>query len=162
MFPEPEYAQIIVVGVLFHNSFAWYIARKEYWYLDYTKYKDALLAVGYTHPLSDRFGIIILDEHTAESFFAHIANQRVPASVLTQMMLVRKARDAHDDLLDFAPCLLINFDQKQFSSQYPEMIRFERYVPDGWTGSYRDFLSDVPEKERYWIVDGESLYHSRN
>ncbi len=48
------------------------------------------------------------------------------------MMVVRKEADKEDDLLDFAPSLLVNFDQRQLSSQYPELIRFEIYVPDNW------------------------------
>jgi len=163
MVPEPEYAQNIVVGVLFQHSFAWYITTRDYWYLDITKYKDALRAFGYPHPIledySARFDIAILDEHTAESFLVHVVDQRVPASALTQMMLDRKVHDTYNDLLDFVPCFLVDFDQRQFSSLYPEMIRFERYIPEGWIGSFRDFLSDVPIEERYWIVNGEDLLH---
>lgn len=162
MFPEPEYAQNIVVGVLFRGMFAWYITEREYWCLDYTKYHRVLLAASKAGILpdasADRFGIPILDEHTAASFLSFIADKQVPASVLSQMMVVRRESDEHDDLLDFAPCLCVDFDHRQFFSQYPEMIRFERYVPNGWTGSYRNFLSEVPEEERYWIVDGQDLF----
>jgi len=38
------------------------------------------------------------------------------------------------------------------------MIRFERYIPDGWTGSYRNFLAERSPKEQYWIVEGHNLY----
>lgn len=162
MFPEPEYAQNIVVGVLFRHAFAWYVTERDYWYLDYTKYHRALLAAGYAHPISesyaDRFHIAIVNEHTAELFLSLIADKHVPARALSQMMLARKAHDEQNDLLDFAPSLFVNFDQKQLFSQYPEMIRFEKYVPDGWSGSYRDFLSEVPEEEKYWIVDGKDLF----
>ena len=64
----------------------------------------------------------------------------------------------NDDLLDFAPCLLVNFDEKQLSSQYPEMIRFEHYVPNEWTGVYQDFLTEVPKEEQYWIVNGQNIF----
>lgn len=166
MFPEPEYAQNIVVGVLFRHIFAWYVTERDYWYLDYTKYHRALLAAGYAHSISDgyaeRFHIAVVCEHTAELFLSLITEKHVPVRALSQMMLARKARDEQDDLLDFAPCFLVNFDQRQFASLYPEMIRFERYVPDGWSGSYRDFLSEVPEQERYWIVDGKNLFKREN
>ena len=162
VFPEPEYAQNIIVGVTFRNAFAWYVTEREYWYLDYTKYNHALLAAGYDRFVSEdysfRFHIPILDEHTAERFLSSIADKHVPASALSQMMAERRARDEQDDLLDFAPCLLANFDQRQFSSLYPEMIRFEQYVPDGWSGSYQDFLSEIPEEEKYWIVDGKNMF----
>lgn len=162
MFPEPEYAQDIVVGVLFRHAFAWYVTEREYWILDRTKYNRALSVAGYARLVSesyaDRFHIAILDEKTAAYFLSSIVEKRVPTSALSQMMLACRAHDEQDDLLDFAPCLLVNFDQQQFSSQFPEMIRFERYVPDGWSGSYRDFLSEVPAEERYWIVDGKDVF----
>src|SRR5438067_7542856 len=121
MYPEPEYAQNIVVGVIFLHTFAWYITDKGYWYLDYLKYDRALLASGYKNtPLGDysnRFDIAVLNEDTAEHFLSHIADRRVPASALSQMMVVRRAADKEDDLLDFSPCLLVNFDQHQLHSQ---------------------------------------------
>jgi hypothetical protein len=162
MFPEPEYAQNIVVGVIFHNTFAWYVTDRGDWYLDYTKWDRALLASGYKNsPLGDhssRFDIAILNEETAEDFLTHRADKQVPASALSQMMVARSEADQEDELLDFAPCLLVNFDQRQLFSQYPEMIRFEAWVPDGWTGAYRDFLPEVPENAKYWIVNGQNLY----
>lgn len=162
MVSEPEYAQNIVVGVLFQTVFSWYISEKEYWYLDYTKYNRALLAAGHTGLTSEdyeeRCHIAILDENTAKNFLACIRDKHVPTNMLSQMMLVRRTRNEHDDLLDFSPCLLVNFDQRQLSSQYPEMIRFEKYVPDGWISSYRNFLLEIPVAERYWIVDGKNLF----
>ena len=51
--------------------------------------------------------------------------------------------------------------QMKFSSLYPEMIRFELYVPDGWTGIRRDFLAEIPEGERYWMVNGHNLFERK-
>lgn len=165
MFPKPEYAQDIIVGVLFRNTFAWYITAKEYWYLDYTKYDRALLAAGFKDPTrgdySSRFQIAILNEDTADRFLLSIADRRVPASALSQMMSTRRETNEQDDLLDFSPCLLVDFDQRQLSSQYPEMIRFEIYVPDGWIGIYRDFRSEIPTEARYWIVNGQNLFEKQ-
>ncbi|HEU5382063.1 MAG TPA: hypothetical protein VFV38_42125 [Ktedonobacteraceae bacterium] len=175
MFPEPEYAQNIIVGVIFRNAFSWYVTERDYWYLDYLKYNRALVAAGHTisnvEEYADRFGIVILNENTAESFLMHIKDHRVPSQVLSQMMLEQRkryeacdmldSRDYYEAKLDFNPCFLVNFDLKQFSSQYPEMTRFENYVPDSWTGAYRDFLSEIPEAERYWILDGQNVFESQ-
>ena len=162
MFPEPEYAQNIIVGVMFRHTFAWYVTEKEDWYLDYPKYERAWLTAGFP-PLSggdyaDRFYIAILNEETAEQFLSSRADRRVPASTLSSMMLARKEVDKQDDLLDFFPSLFVNFDQKQLFSQYPEMIRFELYVPDGWQGAYHDFTAEIPPDERYWIVNEYNLF----
>ena len=175
MYPEPEYAQKIVVGVIFRNSFAWYVTEYEYWYLDYTKFDRALIAGGYKNSTlgdySNRWDIGILNEDTAECFLSHIETYRVPAYALTEMMLIQRqmyeeyasvdSPEYFNDILDFAPCLLVDFDQRRLSSQYPEMIRFETWIPDGWDGAYRSFLSDVPEAEQYWIVDGRDLFKNQ-
>jgi hypothetical protein len=162
MFSEPVYAQDIVVGVMFHNTFNWYITDKEYWYLDYTKYDRALLEGGFSNSTlgdySSRLDIAILDTDTAEHFLSYVEDKRTPASVLSHMMVTRRKNNKEDDLLDFAPCLFVDFDQKVLFSQYPEMIRFEIYVPDGWTSFYQAFPSKVPENARYWIVGGRDLF----
>lgn len=162
IFPKPEYAQDIVVGITFRNTFAWYITDKEYWYLDYTKYDRALLESGFKSSTvgdySSRFDIAILDTDTIEYFLSHIGDWRVPTEILSHMMLAKKNSNKEDDLLDFAPCLFVDFDQKQLFSQYPEMIRFELYVPDAWTGIYQDFTLKIPGNARYWIVDGHNLF----
>lgn len=163
MFSEPEYAQNVIVGVTFQHMFTWYVTEKDYWYLDYTKYDRALLASGYSKPIDNdeyayRSGIAVLNGENAARFLAIIADKRISAKVLMDMMRVRKVGNAKDDLLDFAPCFLVDFDQKHFSSLYPEMIRFELYVPDGWIGTYKDFRDKIPEEERYWIVDGHDIF----
>lgn len=126
MFSEPEYAQDIIAGVIFRDTFAWYITKKDYWYLDYTKYDQALLASGYAKPIMDassyRFGIAILDEETSDRFLSAIADQRVPANILSRMMEARKEADAQNDLLDYVPCFLVDFDRRYFFSLYPETI----------------------------------------
>ena len=174
-FPEPEYAEKIVVGVVFRQMFAWYVTDKGYWYLDYTKYDHALLASGYNEPIahdySHRFDIAILNEDTAEHFLSQIEDCRVLANVLSEMMLVQRqmyveyasldSLDYYNDILDFSPCFLVNFDHKEFTSFYPEMISFELYVPDGWTGAYRNFLAEIPEEERYWMVDGRDVFERK-
>lgn len=132
----------------------------------------AFLARGWNRPISDgsayRFGIAILNEETAESFLTQIEDLRVPASALSDMMLVQKhmyeeygsldSLEYDNDILDFSSCFLVDFDRRQFLSFYPEMINFERYVPDGWTGVYTNFLAEIPQEERYWIVDGYNLF----
>ncbi len=118
-FPEPEYAEKIVVGIVFRQTFAWYVTDKVYWYLDYTKYDRALLASGYNKPIasdySHRFDIAILNEDTAQHFLSQIEDLRVPANALSEMMLVQRqmyedyasfdSRDYYNDILDFSPVL---------------------------------------------------------
>jgi hypothetical protein len=175
-FPEPVYAQDVVAGVVFRHTFSWYVAEKEYWYLDSTKYEHAFVESGHTKitlgDYSHRFNIAILNEDTAEYFLSQIEDRRVPASALSEMMMVQRqmyeeasaldSLDYYNDVLDFVPCFLVDFDRRQFSSCYPEMVKFERFIPDGWTGASRDFLSEVPEVERYWIVGKQNLFERKS
>src|SRR5579863_10116287 len=117
-YPEPEYAQNVVVGVVFRTTFSWYVTEREYWYLDFTKYERAFLAIGCTDPIlkdySSRFHIAILNENTAEYFLSQIEHCRVPSSALSQMMLDQRKLYEECDLLnsleyfserlDFSPC----------------------------------------------------------
>jgi hypothetical protein len=64
-----------------------------------------------------------------------------------------------EDVLDFSPSFLVNFDQKTFYSLFPEPPSFEEYIPRDWKGTYEDFTALVPEIEKYWVnKDGESLF----
>jgi len=75
--------------------------------------------------------------------------------------VVPERPNEQDDLLDFSLCLLVDFDHKHLSSQYPEMIRFEIYVPDGWIGIYRDFTAEIPTEARYWMVNGQNVFEKQ-
>ncbi|PGX89552.1 hypothetical protein COE15_27850, partial [Bacillus cereus] len=56
-----------------------------------------------------------------------------------------------EDLLDFSPVLLINFDDKKLYSMFPEPASYEEYVPKDWNGKYEDFTELIPKLEKYWI-----------
>lgn len=129
-YPESIYAQNIVIGVMFHHTFAWYVTEREYWYLDYIKYKKAWLVAGYKditlEDYSERFGITVLNENNAEYFLSYIEKLRVPSDALSEMMLIQRqiyeendsiySLEYYNDILDFIPCFFVNFDQKCFSS----------------------------------------------
>ncbi|MBQ6462179.1 MAG: hypothetical protein IJJ59_02505 [Pseudobutyrivibrio sp.] len=53
--------------------------------------------------------------------------------------------------LAYNPSLYIDFDNKQLISYYAEPESFEDFVPDGWTGEYREFENQIPENQKYWI-----------
>lgn len=59
----PEYAQILIVGVVYKESWAWYITEREYWFLNIE--------------MEDRFGIELLNELTAEYFLHKIEEYKV-------------------------------------------------------------------------------------
>jgi hypothetical protein len=53
------------------------------------------------------------------------------------------------------PVLLVDFDARRLVSRFPNPnVRFEDFVPPGWTGEQASFLEAVPAELRYWIVEG--------
>lgn len=141
----PEYAHNIIVGVVFRNQWSWYITEREYWFLNVE--------------MEDRFGIEVLDETTAAEFFRLIADFRVPSTELSQMLVdLRDSFQHQDEVLEFVPALYVHFDDRLLYSLFPEPMSFERYVPEGWAGEYRDFLELVPEAERYWMIQGKNFF----
>lgn len=160
----PVYAENIIVGIIFKKEFQWYITNRNYWYMDNVKLEKAYINEGSDIDVGDyseRFGIAILNEDTAEYFLSQITDCQISAQHLRAMMKKRiEEIEYFDDILNFSPNFFVDFDQRRFFSLYPEMICFENYVPEGWNGEYRDFYSDIPEEEKYWIVDGVDLFVS--
>ncbi|MFC7681771.1 hypothetical protein [Paenibacillus sp. GCM10028914] len=141
----PEYAQILIVGVVYKESWAWYITEREYWFLNIE--------------MEDRFGIELLNELTAEYFLHKIEEYKVSTIQLTSMIVeLNDVFQNYDEVLEFLPTIYVDFDKRELFSLFPEPIYFENYVPEGWIGEYKDFFELVPGTERYWIVDNENLF----
>ncbi|USB33409.1 hypothetical protein [Paenibacillus sp. YPG26] len=142
----PDYAQVLIVGVIFRGTWNWYITEREYWFLN--------------TEMEDRFGIEILDENTAEAFLTRIEDLKVSTLELAQTLNdLRDAFKSYDEVLEFIPAIYVNFDEKVLYSLFPEPMSFEDYVPDGWTGEYKDFLDEVPEQEQYWAAGGQHFFN---
>ncbi|AZH28579.1 hypothetical protein [Paenibacillus sp. M-152] len=141
----PEYAQNIIVGVIFHGQWNWYVTEREYWFLN--------------TEMEERFGIAILNETTAGAFLEHICEYKVAVGELTTMLqMLDDAIQHKDEVLEFCPALYVDFDQKILYSLFPEPASFEHYVPVGWKGEYQNFLEEVPPAERYWIIHGSDFF----
>ncbi|MGN7356210.1 hypothetical protein ACTHPF_02515 [Paenibacillus sp. SAF-054] len=143
----PEYAQNIIVCVVFQNTWKWYITEREYWFLNVE--------------MEDRFGIEVLDESTAARFLHQIQDLEVPVSELANMLTELEAVfQSYDDVLEFIPAMYVNFDDKVLYSLFPEPMSFEHYVPAGWTGEYLDFLNILPADQQYWMIQGTNFFEN--
>ncbi|MNH80867.1 hypothetical protein D3C73_332230 [compost metagenome] len=142
----PEYAQVLIVGVVFRETWNWYITEREYWFLN--------------TEMEDRFGIEILDETTAGAFLDRIDDLRVSTNELAQTLEdLRDVFESYDEVLEFIPAIYVNFDERILYSLFPEPMSFEHYVPDGWTGQYQDFLDEVPKQEQYWAAGEQHFFN---
>lgn len=63
-----------------------------------------------------------------------------------------------DEVREFVPVHWVNFDERRILSMYHEMISFEDHAPTGWKAEWADFLSLIPESDRYWIRDDEDMF----
>ncbi|KKI89761.1 hypothetical protein WQ54_24780 [Bacillus sp. SA1-12] len=154
-----EYAETIIVGVLYREKWNWYVTDKEMWFLDLIKFEKAFIDAGYElyNPgdYSDRFDIPIINRHTVANFIEYIEEYKVTTTQLAKMLLEESDKDEIDK---YKPSLFVNFDTETLISNFPEPASFENYIPDHWKGLYKDFLEDIPVDERYWIVDEQSYF----
>ncbi|GGE23467.1 hypothetical protein GCM10011571_26970 [Marinithermofilum abyssi] len=148
--------------MIYKRDWHWYVTEKDWWFLDKVKQKNAFIDLGYGHhdlgDGSERFGIDVLDETTAKEFLQYIEEYRVESKELSKMILKLKNVNHWDDISDYCPSLLVDFDHQQLYSLFPEPASFENYVPEGWLGVYKNFLDKVPREQRYWIINGEDYF----
>ncbi|AUO14388.1 hypothetical protein [Priestia megaterium] len=160
---EPIYAENVIVGVVHKKQFQWYVTDRELWYLNYVEFAQAFENEGdsavdeYIEP--ERKGIEVLSSENAELFLKRIELYKADSSTLLKLFEDKIESVDEQDVLDFSPSFLVDFDQKTFYSLFPEPASFEEYIPRDWKGTYEDFTALVPEIEKYWVnKDGESLF----
>ncbi|WP_338782148.1 hypothetical protein [Metabacillus sp. FJAT-52054] len=154
MLLEPVYGQNIIVGFIFNQHFNWYVTYRELWFLDYQKFNAADKDTGFSYGdfNNERNNIPVLDKTNALFFLNRI--KELDSAALTQLLIDYKDSE---DLLDFSPALLVNFDCREFYSLFPEPASFEDYVPDGWSSQYFDFTGEILPEFKYWI-DQSGVY----
>lgn len=147
---EIEYAKDVIVGVRFEGRWFWYASSIEYWFLDYRKW-GALFGESESKAenAQSRFGIPVVTKRMARRFLEHMQPYLISTDELRRMLRKHRA-ESPDEYVEYLPSLLVDFDRETFKSNYYEPVYPEKYVPDDWTGTYENFLDEVPESERYW------------
>lgn len=159
-----EYGEHIIVAVRLAGCWSWYVTEKEHWFMDLPRFHQAFIDKGYD--LSGdidygyRFDIPILNEHTASSFLACIKDEQVSVEALRAGLIKQLSKYGSDPeaLAGWAPALLVDFDNKQLSSYFPEPASFEQYVPEGWTGHYENFTGQLPDPQKYWVINEHDYF----
>jgi hypothetical protein len=161
--PEtPEYLRIIIVAVKIRNEWQWYISERRYWILDLEHYqKDLRKYGGQGDIVSQRFGIGIVDQDSADTFLEHMSHFKVSTQYLRDVV-AKASILSLDDAWEFFPSLLVDFENNEVWSNYPEASEFEYYVPDTdwpyWKGFDRPFWDKIPDDHQYWIIEGENYF----
>ena len=161
---EPKFAENIIVYTIFRKKVQWYCTDKSLWEMDYRKLYEAYHDKGrqmgksegeiakwigtFSEFISSRFRIPVLDRDTAPKFFEKIVLDETSAGELAYLWT---RAETEEQRLALLPSLYVDFDKKLLYSQYQEQdMSFEDLVPDGWKGSYHNFLAMIPQPEQYW------------
>ena len=92
-----------------------------------------------------RWGINSFDSVAdTDKFLLKIEKFRVSCQEL------KEYRNIADNVIDFSPALLVDFDKKQFFNYIQEPIPLHESVPKGWQGKYAEFYSLVPANQAFY------------
>jgi len=161
MKPNIEYSVDIIVGILLNGNWKWYVTKKEIWILDQAKLEEQFQELGYKGSNIcevERKNIPVLDETTVSVFLPRIEKFLVNSNELQDILNEKLPVSRWDEISELFPSLLVNFDNLELWSIFPELTSFEKYVPEGWIGQYENFYELIPLSERYWIIDGHDYF----
>lgn len=161
---KPEFAENIIVYVIYKKKPQWYCTDKLIWQLDYRKLYEAYCEKSrqmrkseaetvkwlgtFSEFISSRFRIPVVDKQNAQEFLEKIVLDQTSAGELGYLWT---RAETEDDRLALFPSLYVDFDSRTLYSQYPEQdMSYEALVPDGWNARYSNFLSLIPQSEQYW------------
>lgn len=128
MILEPIYAENIIVGVIYNNKFKWYVTERELWFMDYYKLDSNNEEIDDEDLPDERQGLSVLNSDNANIFLQRIIENEASIDGLNNLLCkCIENRIEKDEVLNYSPCLLVNFDDKTLLSIYPELISFENY-----------------------------------
>jgi hypothetical protein len=154
---QPKYAENIIVGVIADNQWKWYISDKYYWVMDVARYINDIESEEPDEDLEVRFNIPVVDQNTMSEFLNHMKRLQVDVAHLRAILEQAKPTTL-DDTLEYIPSLLVDFNNQELWSMYPESDVFEYYVPNNWRGVDNPFWTKIPKEERYWIINGKNYF----
>src|ERR1700733_4812976 len=128
----------VIVVVRINGRFRWFKSDRELWVLDLNKWRKDFLDAGFQVPEpdpSERFGIPVVNERTADRFLTEMKQFEINKEDLGKDLAVRFS-DAGSwwDVSDLFPIMFVDFDRRHVCALYQNGTRMERYISDVWTG----------------------------
>lgn len=155
----------IIAGLLVNSAITWYVSKRSFWIMDHEKWGNAFLSAGFelhagAKNHDGRFGVGILNQESLAQFVSGVAPLRIEPELLSEALQELGTPASWDDLEYLFPSLLLDFDSQEFFCIDREVYYYpyEKYMADDWTFHYGNFIASVPEKDRYWIVDGVDYF----
>lgn len=168
---DDDDADIIVAVAKWKGRFRWFKSDRELWVLDYDKWTQAFVDAGYVVPApeeDERFGIPVMSDEFVDRYFDAMATFEVTKDELGRELIGQvSTATTWWDVEDSFPVVFADFDSKHLCAFYSSGTPLERYVPDGWTSEFRDFITEssgerLPRSERYWIQGDRDLLNELN
>jgi len=157
----------IIVAVKRDNKISWFRSERDFWVMDYEKWKLDFENAGYEVPDSPeevRFGIPVVDESSADKFLKNMEKYKVHKDELS-FELATRYQTAHSywDIADLFPSIFVDFDRKNVDSCGGGGVDIDNYVPKHWNGEYCSFYYKYsneifPVSEKYWIKGESDLF----
>ncbi|MGY5958887.1 Group-specific protein [Kosakonia sp. BK9b] len=142
------------------NQIYWFAAFKTCWVLDRINWVNDFIKHGVfgvkTYDHQERYHLPIVNEDNADNFMSLLINDGylIDKDVLSDEFYRRLSPDTTWwDIHDLMPDLFIDFDTRTLYAQFVENMHYERYVPEGWSGTIIDFCSSglLPPSEMFWV-----------
>lgn len=155
---EPIYDEIIIVGINWKNKLNWYVADKFLWImnLEMLSKEDIENYFQDEELRNKRQNIKVLSEENIEMFLERIQENKLEENEL-RLKILNRIEKEDEEIDEYYPTLLLDFDNKILYSQYPEPFSFENYVPENWEGKYESFFDNIEDENRYWIYKDRNL-----
>ncbi len=156
----------VVVVVRHKDIIRWFRCEIDLWVLDVNKWRAEFISNGYKVPEfnnSFRSGIHTVNQKNAQQFLDFMSKHEVNKDELSMELTKRySSTSSWWDVKDLFPIMFVNFDRCEVGAFYPEGIKIERYLSDGWKGEFVDFATEYPEdifpvKEKFWVKKGCDL-----
>jgi hypothetical protein len=150
----------VIAAIHYKDEWQFYASEEELWVMDWNAWHNAFTSHGYNAPApnpADRFGILVVEESTADAFMNGISTSKLEEDWLRNQLRSRSPNLDWDKDAHLFPRVMINFDSRTVFSINAEGIQYDLYVPEDWQGISADFYALIPESHRYWI-DGRKNY----
>lgn len=135
----PEHCERVVVAGVHNFRFRWYVSDPSDWRLlaESDNTEDFLLT------MRD-------DRTTAQMLQCHL-------SPFVELFDAADESEIQDILRDVFPSFYYNFDRKEAVVFVDEVFGAYFLVPDDWIWKVHASLAVIPDRERYWVIDGTDL-----
>jgi len=158
---EIEYANDLIVIFKWRDSFVFFCDYMDQWYLNYKVWNDNADHKFKIHDFSFRGGLEVLDESNFASYMDFnkeniIGDDGVFAiqKKLKENGNPRGHRAPEADVVKYLPSIYADMEAKVVYNYFYEDVAFEKYIPHGWSGFRENFFHRIPDKQKYWIIDG--------